>query len=140
MITLSQYFGAYHDHPDATPERKANAEKLLLACANLEGIAKSDGVKFPDNPITKSGVSGEGNGGFRPQFCKTGAAHSSHKEGLAVDRYDYTGEIDKWCMLNSGDGGKLEQCGIYIEHPSKTEHWSHWTIHPPASGHRVYYP
>lgn len=140
MITLLEYFGKYHDHPDATKERKDNADTLLLACWNLEQMAKADGIKFRTNPTTGSQVSGTTLGGFRPQNCTIGAVKSSHKEGLAVDRYDPDEEIDKWCMLNSGVGGKLEQCGIYIEHPSKTLGWSHWTIKAPRSGHRVFYP
>jgi len=140
MITLSEYFGKYHDCPDATKERKDNAETLLLACGNLEQMAKVDGVRFPANPVTKSQVSGTNFGGFRPKNCPIGAERSSHKEGLAVDLYDPGGEIDKWCLLNSGNGGKLEQCGIYIEHPSKTNGWSHWTIKAPRSGNRVFYP
>ena len=140
MITIQQYFGKFFDHTDANEARKLNAANLLVACANLEAMAKADGIAFPDNPATKSGVSGTQYGGFRPQDCPEGAPHSSHKEGLAVDRYDLDGHIDAWCMLNSGIEGKLEQCGIYIEHPAKTEHWSHWTIKPPGSGNRVFYP
>ena len=140
MITSQQYFGIYHDHPDATKEVKDNAETLLMACDNLEEMAVEDGVVFPDNPTTGNGVSGVTLGGFRPQSCVQGAMHSSHKEGLAVDRYDPEGRIDAWCMMNSGKGGKLEQCGIYIEHPDSTKGWSHWTIKSPGSGHRVFYP
>ena len=140
MITLAQYFGEFHDHPDATKEREGNAETLLMACDNLEEMAIADGVAFPDNHETSSGISGVRYGGFRPQDCNIGAKHSSHKEGLAVDRYDPYGTIDAWCMMNSGKGGKLEQCGIYIEHPDYTKGWSHWTIKAPPSCHRVFIP
>lgn len=137
MITLEQYFGIHNDSPDATPARRDNARKLLDACANLEREMESEGVMFPDNPRTKSGVSGETFGGFRPQSCPIGATHSSHKEGLAVDRYDPAGHIDQWCMDNQD---RLEFYGIYIEHPSATPHWSHWTIKAPGSGRRVFHP
>ena len=140
MITLVQYFGEYAGHADATDAVIDNAEALLKACAALEQMAKLDGVQFPDNPKTKSGVAGDMNGGFRPQSCTVGAARSSHKEGRAVDRYDPAGEIDRWCITNSVKDGKLEQCGIYIEHPSKTLGWSHWTIKAPGSGNRVFMP
>jgi hypothetical protein len=137
MITATEYFGKFHDHPDATNERKSNADTLLDACDALEALADADLVEFPDNPKTGSGVSGTQYGGFRPQDCPEGAPHSSHKEGLAVDRYDPNGRIDAWCMKNLD---KLERCGIYIEHPDSTPGWSHWTIRAPASGHRVFFP
>lgn len=140
MITFDQYFGPWISHKDATEERKVNAVRLLSCCKSLEAMALADGVQFPDNPATGSGVSGQTYGGFRPQDCPQGAPHSSHKEGLAVDRYDPHGDIDKWCMLNAGIGGKLEQCGIYIEHPDATPHWSHWTVRAPGSGNRVFHP
>ena len=137
MITLTEYLGPWADSPELTLARHDNAERLLDAVAELEKLALQDGVKFPINPATGSGVSGITYGGFRPQDCPQGAPHSSHKECLGVDRYDPLGAIDAWCLANLD---KLESCGIYIEHPSKTETWSHWTIKPPASGHRVFYP
>lgn len=140
MITIRQYFGEYIDHPDANTVRLANATQLLVACSRLEEIMRADGIIFRDSPNTNSGVGGQGNGGFRPQDCTIGAPKSSHKEGLAVDRYDPDGGIDLWCMRNAGPGGALERCGIYIEHPSKTLYWSHWTIKPPGSGNRVFMP
>lgn len=140
MITLEQYFGRWIHHPDATDQRKENAVELLEACATLEAIAKSAGVHFPDNQITESGVSGDTYGGFRPQSCPQGAPSSSHKEGQGVDRFDPKGEIDDWCMKNAETDGALAQCGIYIEHPDSTPHWSHWTTRAPASGHRVFKP
>ena len=140
MITLAEYFGPWKNHPDVTMQVDENAKSLMAACEKLEIFAVADGVEFPINPVTESGVSGEQYGGFRPQSCPQGAPHSAHKEGLAVDRYDPEGRIDAWCMGHSGVGGLLEQCGIYIEHPDTTPHWSHWTIRAPGSGHRVFYP
>ena len=137
MITFEQYVGIHEHSPDWTAERQLNAVNLLVACARLEELAKEDGVVFPDNPKTGSGVSGDTLGGFRPQDCKIGAAKSSHKEGLAVDRYDPHGHIDSWCMVNQG---KLAECGIYLEHPTKTIGWSHWTIKAPTSRNRVFMP
>ncbi len=140
MITLQQYFGPWEDDADATPERIQNARLLLHACSALQYFAERDGVEFLDNPHTGCNVSGQTYGGFRPQSCTQGAPHSSHKEGLAVDRYDPEDLIDKWCMAHSEPGGLLETCGIYIEHPSATDGWSHWTIRAPKSGNRVFYP
>lgn len=140
MITLDQYFGVHRNHPDITDDIRDNAARLLDACEELEHMARDEGVEFPDNPVTRSGVSGQTYGGYRPRDCPQGALHSSHKEGLAVDRYDPQGKIDAWCMMNSGKGGLLEQCGVYIEHPDATKGWSHWTIKATKSGRRVFMP
>ena len=137
MITIEEYFGPWIDHPSVTDEVMNNAQRLLAACANLEVIAVGFGVEFPVNPYTKSGVSGATYGGFRPPDCPQGAQHSSHKEGLAVDRFDPNNEIDNWCAKNTDF---MEQCGIYIEAPDSTQHWSHWTIRAPKSGHRIFLP
>lgn len=136
-MTVEQYFGPWIKHPDATPKRKDNAARLMLAVARLEAHAVADGVVFRINPKTGSGVSGKQYGGFRPQDCPEGAPGSSHKDALAVDRYDPIGEIDAWCLRNLDI---LELCGIYIEHPSETCGWSHWTIRAPKSGRRVFFP
>ena len=137
MITLSEYVGVHHNSPDWNVERQANALKLIAACHDLQAYAEADGVVFKINPKTKSQISGETLGGFRPQSSKVGAPKSSHKEGLAVDLYDPDGAIDSWCMVNFE---KMAECGIYIEHPSKTIGWSHWTIKRPGSGNRVFFP
>ena len=137
MISFEDYFGEWLNHKDATDERKVNAVRLLSCVDGLERLAVADGVAFPVNPVTGSGVSGRDYGGFRPQSCPVGTPHSAHKEALAVDRYDPDGAIDEWCLSNVD---KLEQCGIYLEHPNSTKGWSHWTIRPPASGHTVFYP
>ena len=137
MITLAQYFGPWIDSPDVTDLRLANAQRLLDACLALETIAIEDGVSFPINPVTRSQISGEKLGGFRPQDCTIGAKTSAHKEGLAIDRYDPDNSIDAWCMAHQD---KLAQCGIYIESPTATPHWSHWTVRAPASGNRVFMP
>ena len=140
MITYQEYFGKWLGCEDATEERKSNAIKLLTACRQLELLATADGVRFPINPSTGSRISGTEYGGFRPQSCPIGAPHSAHKEALAVDLYDPNGSIDEWCLDNSGPGGLLEQCGIYIENPNKTIGWSHWTVRAPGSGNRVFNP
>ena len=137
MITLDEYVGPHKESKDWTKQRQENAKKLLQACLLLEHEMLEDGVSFPDNPITKSGVSGKTYGGFRPQDCAVGAPNSSHKEGLAVDRYDPLESIDNWCMSHQD---RLKHHGIYIEHPSATKGWSHWTIRAPKSGKTVFYP
>lgn len=137
MFTIDQYVGIHKDSPDWDTIRQDNAARLLTACANLQNIMEADGVKFPINPKTGSEISGETYGGFRPQSCPIGAAHSSHKEGLAVDRFDPNGEIDGWLMRHQD---VLEMTGIYIEAPDSTPGWSHWTIRAPMSGKHVFIP
>jgi hypothetical protein len=137
MITLNQYVGVHLKSPDWTPDRQANAQNLLDACSLLEAEMIKDGVKFPTNPKTKNGISGETFGGFRPQDCPIGAPGSSHKEGMAVDRYDPTGNLDAWCMAHQD---RLEFYDLYMENPKATPHWSHWTTRRPGSGNRVFMP
>jgi hypothetical protein len=137
VITLEQYLGPWADSPDFSGSRKLNADRLLDACAKLEAYAIADGVDFPINPKTGSNVSGTQYGGFRPQACPEGAPGSAHKMALAVDRFDPDGKIDAWCMKNFH---RLVECGIYIEHPSATSTWSHWTIRAPKSGNRAFFP
>ena len=137
MITLNQYVGPHRESPDWTPAREQAATKLLASCCSLEVEMARGGVSFPDNPATKSGVSGQTFGGFRPQNCPQGAPNSSHKEGMAVDRYDPRGEIDVWCMAHLD---RLAYHGLYIEHASATPGWSHWTTRAPKSGNRAFYP
>lgn len=137
MITLEDYVGIHSASLDWDDARRANAAALLDAVALLESYAAQDGVPFPINPATGSGVSGQKFGGFRPQSCPIGASASAHKEGLAVDLFDPSGAIDAWCMANQDE---LELCGIYIEHPSATQGWSHWSIRAPKSGRHVFYP
>lgn len=137
MITYEQYVGQWAQSPDLTYERKANAVRMLYAVTDLMTEMIAAGIVFQINPKTKSQVSGETYGGFRPQDCPIGATNSSHKVGLAVDIYDPDNKIDDWCMKHQD---RLQAHGIYIEHPDSTPHWSHWTIRAPGSGHTVFYP
>lgn len=137
MIILTQYAGKWRNAPDWTSTVEANALRLLTCCNALEAEMAADGVRFPDNPKTKNGISGELYGGFRPQACPIGAPASNHKQGLAVDRYDPDGAIDAWCMAHQD---RLASHGIWIEHPDATPGWSHWASAPPKSGNRVFRP
>lgn len=137
MITLNEYAGPWRDSPDWTPARQQNAQTLLAKCAALQAEMEDAGIEFPINPATKSGVSGQTLGGFRPQNATQGAPNSSHKTGQAVDRYDPNEAIDNWLMANQD---RLVFHGLYLEHPSATKSWSHWTTRAPGSGNRVFYP
>ena len=140
MFTIEQYAGKWLDSEDWTDQRYANAQKLQEACERLMELAEDAGVVFETNPATGSIISGQTLGGFRPQSCAQGAKLSAHKQALAVDLYDPSGEIDSWCVANSYRGGALEQCGIYLEHPSKTIGWSHWSVQAPRSKNRIFMP
>jgi hypothetical protein len=133
MISLEEYFGKWH----GSSEQIQNAIQLLVAVNNMHDALVAKGITFPYNPITKSLISGEQYGGFRPASCTIGAPKSAHKEGRAVDIYDPTGEIDVAIMA---DQVLLQQHGLYIEHPDATKGWSHWSNKPPKSGKRVFYP
>lgn len=137
MFSLKDYVGIHWQSPDWNDARIANAQNLILACTRLQSIMEADNVHFPINPKTGTTVSGEVYGGFRPQDCPIGAAGSAHKQGQAVDRFDPDGLIDAWLMDNQD---KLILCGIYIEHPSATPGWSHWSIRAPGSGAHVFMP
>lgn len=137
-ISIEDYVGPWAGSIDWTVERQANAARLLSVINPLEEEMTRDyGILFLTNPKTKTQVSGETLGGFRPQSAPVGAPHSAHKEGLAVDRYDPNGMIDEW-MMNHQD--RLAELGVHIEHPSTTPGWSHWTIRAPGSGLPVFYP
>ena len=140
MISITQYIGPFAKCGDLTPPRYANAQRLLLACNRLEALALYEGVNFLNNPKTRSGISGETYGGFRPQCCQQGSEHSAHKEALAVDRYDPGDVIDKWVFTSPAALALATELGMYFEHPSATPGWSHWSIKAPPSGHRFFYP
>jgi hypothetical protein len=137
MITIEQYVGVHSNSKDWTAARKKNAAELLQAVNALMAQAESDGVNFPVNPKTKSQISGQTFGGFRPQNCPIGAPNSNHKEGKGIDLFDPRNEIDDWCARNQD---KLAAAGIWIEHPDATNTWSHWQNVAPRSGNRMYRP
>jgi hypothetical protein len=137
MITFAQYVGPHLRSKDWTAQRQISSGILLQRVNALMLLAEADGVTFPVNPKTGSQISGQTFGGFRPQDCPQGAPNSNHKEGKGIDLYDPANEIDAWCLTNLD---KLEQCEIWIEHPSKTSGWSHWQSISPRSGNRVYIP
>ena len=143
-ITVEQYFGRYIDHPDATPERKANAVKMLAKVNAVRELARADGVEMPDHQHTGSaiagrpdGVGGQGNGGFRPQSCAVGEPHSTHKEGHGVDSFDPLRAFASWCSRNTNE---LRRRGLYAENFRWTPTWVHLQDVSPKSGKTVYIP
>ena len=135
-ITAAEYFGRFIGHHDATEQVRKAADVLLDRVNRLiTHLATKKMVHFRINPLTKSLITGEGQGGFRPQDSGQGAPNSSHKEGRGIDLYDPDGEID-----DNIDDAMLEEFGLYREHPAATRRWCHLTTRPPRSGKRSFYP
>ena len=135
MITLDQYFGIYASHADAGPGMYAAAEAMLEKVNALLDKAQSSGIQPEVNPNTNSQVSGEFNGGFRPQDCPVGAAKSSHKQARAVDVFDPHNALDGWITDDI-----LVEFGLYREHPDDTPRWCHLSDKAPGSGRRTFHP
>ena len=135
VISIDAYFGTYSGHEDAGPREWAAAEAMLDRVNRLLEQAEAEGVELETNPVTNSQVSGELNGGFRPQDCPIGAAHSSHKLARAVDIYDPHGKLDAWVTDEI-----LTRYGLYREAPGATTGWCHLTDKPPGSGKRTFQP
>jgi len=136
MISILDLFGNFFDCDDATDEVKANAQDFLDNVLNPLLIeAEAHGIDLKINPRTKTYVSGEQYGGFRPQSCPIGAPHSAHKLGLACDVYDPDGALDAYLT-----DAILAAHGAYREAPSATPGWAHITSRAPASGHRTFMP
>jgi hypothetical protein len=98
----------------------------------------------PDTGTEISGSRrGRGDGGFRLETSTTGRAFSAHKEARAVDDYDPDNAFDRWLNefeFGEGQNDKLEEHGLYREHPQSTNTWCHLTTRAPPSGKRTYYP
>lgn len=137
LLTVDDYFEAYAGHPDITQDREDNAEVLVGVVNALIERAYPDIGELDVNPATDTLVSGQKNGGFRPQSCSVGAPQSAHKQGQAVDVYDPHGKLDEWCMRHID---VLVELGLYMEHPEATNGWCHLQTRKTKSGNRVFYP
>lgn len=134
-ITTEHYFKAYADHPEITDEIRANAENLLGRVDLLLDECVSMGWEPTTNPATGTYISGQDNGGWRPQACPIGAPSSSHKTGAGVDVADADGSLD--AMITDD---LLARHGLYRESPDFTNGWVHLTTRPPKSGRRTFIP
>ena len=109
-----------------TPEMEQNLQKLLVALNKFRQI-------YGKSMVVSSG--------YRPAAINAnvpGAAKkSAHMSCEACDFRDTDGSLDKYCMDNLYI---LEQCGLYLEHPSATPGWCHLQIRRPGSGNRVFKP
>lgn len=134
-LTRQQVIGKWVGYP--TPAQEANIDHLVAKVNALMQVMIHDGVVFRTNPKTGSIVSGETLGGFRPKDAQVGAFNSAHKQGMSVDIYDPDGKIDAWLYKHQD---VLKSSGLWFEHPSATDGWSHWSIRQPKSGNRFFYP
>lgn len=140
-ITAYDYFKAYPSHPEITGEIHENAVELLGKVNTLLDECEANGWEPHINPVTKTLISGEMNGGWRPSWCPIGAPNSSHKQGRGVDIFDHRNELD--AMITDD---LLERHGLYREHPDATVNkmglngWVHLTTRSPRSGKRTFWP
>jgi len=90
----------------------------------------------PDTGTRVSGSkNGNGDGGFRLSSSTTGAKNSKHKQAQAVDIYDPDDALDDWLTDE-----RLQEFGLYREHPKYTPGWCHLQSVSPPSGNRTFKP
>jgi hypothetical protein len=137
LIMMHDYLGMWHTHPDLTPERKSNAERLLVAVNGLLAELERAGIQSRMNPKTGSVIAGETGGGFRPQDYHVGAKSSAHKTGQAVDIFDPFGSIGAYLQVRPN---MLTRAGLWMENPYMTPTWCHLQTRPVASGKTIFNP
>lgn len=137
MITLAEYLGTWASHADVTPQVKSNAIELLKRVNALLDELATKNIASKINPKTKSQVSGEVYGGFRPQSCPIGASGSSHKTGEGIDVYDPAGAID-WFIDKNPE--LLVKHNLYRENAKDTPTWCHLQTRKTKSGKRTFLP
>ena len=137
LISMHDYAALWYQSPDWTPERKANAEKLLVAVNGLLAELEKAGIQARTNPKTGTVISGETGGGFRPQNYPVGAPRSAHKTGEAVDIFDPYGSIGGYLYVRQI---MLTRAGLWMESPMATTGWCHLQTRPVKSGMTVFNP
>lgn len=138
QITIEDYWmGRDKDYPaECTDEIRKNAETTVSLVNLLLFHAVKDGIV-----LVASNKRSLVSSGWRPAAINAAtpraAKKSNHMLGLACDISDQTGSLDRWCMTNLK---KLEEIGLWMEHPSATPKWCHLQTVPPKSGRRVFTP
>lgn len=140
-ITMADYWmGRDKAYPDqCTDEIRANAEVIVERANRLLDAAAVDGV------VSTKSDSGFGhvNSGWRPAAVNAtipnAARSSKHMLAQAIDIDDDGGELDEWCLTDTGQDA-LIRLGLYLEHPAATKGWCHVQSVPPKSGNRTFYP
>lgn len=117
------YVGVWAGHKDWTPECQRNALILLdKVNALLMDYVASTGNDLSINPKTKTYISGETGGGFRPQDYPVGASKSTHKLGMGIDIYDRNDKLKNWIVRHQD---VLLKHDLYAENPQFTDSWLH---------------
>ena len=131
MITLAEYVGPYSNNEDWTPDVQVAAAGLLDKVNNLLNRYVADGGLLVINPATQSMISGQTNGGFRPQGCPIGAPRSKHKIGRGVDVYCPmpARSLSRWCYAHPE---VMEELGLTMEDARWTPGWCHFQDVPPG--------
>lgn len=137
MITVEQYAGIWIHHENWNGACEHSAEILLDRVNRLLAEYVASGRELEINPKSKSNISGEVYGGFRPLDCPIGAKHSSHKLAMAVDVYDPFNSLDIWIDKNPD---VLVKYDLYREHPTSTPRWCHLSTKQPNSKKRTFLP
>ena len=134
MITLQQYFGKKPHTKEQEQQARVLLGKVGLLC-QYYGVTP---FTCPNTGSQISGVkNGAGDGGFRLATSTTGAATSSHKDGMGVDVYDPDEILDK--AISKNEQGLIIH-DLYREHPDATKGWVHLTTRAPASKRRTFRP
>jgi hypothetical protein len=134
-IDEKMYFrGRDSDYANECTEVIRDNAKATIAAANyfLRRYEESTGDVRP-RMVTS---------GWRPKSVNakvSPAFNSKHITAQAIDIADGSEALDTWAMTKEGLE-TLEEAGLYLEHPSKTEGWCHVQIVPPGSRKRVFYP
>lgn len=124
FITRADYFAGYPGHAEITPELEAAADALLAPVNKFLFRAAQAGVPIRRNPVTGTAVSGQQNGGWRPQSCPIGAPRSKHKIARGVDVYDPDRFLAAWALTDEGKAA-AEEIGLWFEDVRWTPGWLH---------------
>ena len=144
MIRTTEYFG---NKPYSVEHENAATDLLERVNRLIDEAVESAAFLRAVDPDTGTEISGSrggsGDGGFRLPNATTGKQNSSHKEAKGVDCYDPEGDLDEWLDTFETGGGKntkLEEHGLYREHPTATAGWCHLSTRAPGSGRRTFFP
>lgn len=121
MISRAEILMSRDEEYPLSQELEENLNKLLSAVSKLRALY--------NKPMVVSS-------GYRPGHYNTaagGAKNSSHCVCMAVDFKDADGAIKNWITVKI-----LEDCGLYMELPSRTPTWCHVQVRPTKS--RVFIP